>query len=77
MTTTGDNNALRRLAELMGDETRVDDGAENWMLWCLIDANQDGLPDPVDDVVYQSIPPGSTRWARMGISNIRQCSGPP
>ena len=52
MTTTGYNNALRRLAELMGDETPVDDGAENWELWCLIDANQDGSPDPIDDVVY-------------------------
>ena len=36
----------------MGDEIRVDDGAENWVLWCLIDANQDGSPDPLADVVY-------------------------
>ncbi len=52
MTTTGYNNALRRLAELMGDEIRVYDGAENWVLWCLIDANRDGSPDPLADVVY-------------------------
>ena len=52
MQVTGYNKALRALADLIGDVVTVNDGAENWVLWCLIDANQDGTTDPLADVVY-------------------------
>jgi len=52
MQVKGYNNALSALADLMGEDITVDDGAEKWALWCLIDANTDGTPDPLADVVY-------------------------
>lgn len=45
MRVQGYTKAVEALAELIGDEIGVNDGAETWALWCLVDALHEAGPE--------------------------------